>query len=156
MGFLKLLLNIGLILAIRTIPCIGKNLEIIERLSKNTIPVQYNIDLTAYLEEGNFTFYGKSNVQVKIRNHASSKISLHSRELEINETATTLINDNGTVYKPIKHIHNNVTDILTLNFNDVLSPGLYNLSMEFVGYLSEPSEKLGFMKFSYTVLEEKK
>ncbi|KYN14166.1 Glutamyl aminopeptidase, partial [Trachymyrmex cornetzi] len=131
-----------------TIPCIGlKNLKIIDRLPKNTIPIQYNIHLTTYLREGNYTFFGKSNINIKIH-YASSKISLHSRELEIIET-TTLINDNGTIYKPMKHTHNNVTDILTLDFNDVLSPGLYILNMEFVGYLSEPSEELGFMKFSY-------
>jgi len=155
MGFLKLLLNI-LILAIRTIPCIGiKNLEIIERLPKNTIPIQYNIHLTTYLKQGNYTFYGESNINIKIR-YASSIISLHSRELEIIETLTTLINDNGTIYKPMKHTHNNVTDILTLSFNDVLSPGLYILNMKFVGYFSEPSEELGFIKFSYIDIEGQK
>ncbi|KAG5326559.1 AMPN Aminopeptidase, partial [Acromyrmex heyeri] len=149
MGFLKLLLNIGLILAIRTIPCIGQNREIIKRLPNNTIPVHYNINLTPYLQEDNFTFYGKSNVNIEIR-YASSKISLHSRELKINETATTLINDNSTVYKPMKHIYNVTTNILTLNFNDILSPGLYILNMKFAGNLSKPSQKQGFMKFSYT------
>jgi len=156
MGFLKLLLLNILILAIRTIPCIGiKNLEIIERLPKNTIPIQYNIHLTTYLKEGNCTFYGESNINIKIR-YASSIISLHSRELEIIETLTTLINDNGTICKPMKHTHNNVTDILTLSFNDVLSPGLYILNMKFVGYFSEPSEELGFIKFSYIDIEGQK
>ncbi|KAG5322226.1 AMPN Aminopeptidase, partial [Pseudoatta argentina] len=149
MGFLKLLLNIGLILAIRTIPCIGQNREIIKRLPNNTIPVHYNISLIPYLKEDNFTFYGKSNVNIEIR-YASSKISLHSRELKINETATTLINDNNTVYKPLKHIYNVTTNILTLNFNDILSPGLYILNMKFAGNLSKSSQKQGFMKFSYT------
>ncbi|XP_011063440.1 PREDICTED: puromycin-sensitive aminopeptidase-like protein [Acromyrmex echinatior] len=152
MGFLKLLLNIGLILAIRTIPCIGQNREIIKRLPNNTIPVHYNISLIPYLKEGNFTFYGKSNVNIEIR-YASSKISLHSRELKINETATTLINDNSTIYKPMKHIYNVTTNILTLNFNDILSPGLYILNMKFAGNLSKPSQKQGFMKFSYTTYE---
>jgi len=150
MRFLKLLLNIGVILISRTVSCIDNNLEIIDRLPNNTIPIHYNINLTPYLEEGNFTFHGESNVNIEIR-YKSSKISLHSRDLEINETATTLINDKDTVYKPMKHIHNNVTNILTLNFNNVLLPGLYILNMKFSGNLLPVSRQGGFIKFPYTI-----
>ncbi|XP_011063449.1 PREDICTED: thyrotropin-releasing hormone-degrading ectoenzyme-like [Acromyrmex echinatior] len=145
MRFLKLLLNIGVILT-RTVFCIDNNLEIINRLPNNTIPIHYNINLTLYLEEGNFIFHGESNINIKIR-YKSSKISLHSRDLEINETATTLINDKDTVYKPMKH--NNVTNILTLNFNNVLLPGLYILNMKFSGNLLPVSRQRGFIKFPY-------
>ncbi|EGI71144.1 hypothetical protein G5I_00028, partial [Acromyrmex echinatior] len=124
--------------------------ENIGRLPNNTMPVHYDISLTSYLEEGNFTFYGKSNVKFKIC-YASSKISLHSKELEINETATMLINDKDTIYKPMEHIYNNVTDILTLNFKNVLSPGLYILNMKFSGNLLPESMRRGFMKFPYTI-----
>ncbi|XP_011050092.1 PREDICTED: aminopeptidase 1, partial [Acromyrmex echinatior] len=151
MIFLKLLLkNIGLILTIKTVFCVGNSLENIGRLPNNTMPVHYDISLTSYLEEGNFTFYGKSNVKFKIC-YASSKISLHSKELEINETATMLINDKDTIYKPMEHIYNNVTDILTLNFKNVLSPGLYILNMKFSGNLLPESMRRGFMKFPYTI-----
>ncbi|XP_011058986.1 PREDICTED: aminopeptidase N-like isoform X1 [Acromyrmex echinatior] len=147
MGFLKLLLNIGLILAMSF--GINGNFEIIRRLSVNTIPIHYNIKLIPYLEEDNSTFHGESNVKIVIY-HASQSISLHSRELEINERETTLINDKGTVYKPMEHIHDNVTNILTLNFKNTLSPGFYILNLKFVGILSEVgSVQIGFMKFPY-------
>ncbi|KYN30603.1 Aminopeptidase 1 [Trachymyrmex septentrionalis] len=89
MEFLKLLLNIGLIL-VMSFSING--FEIIRRLSVNTIPIHYDIKLIPYLEEGNSTFHGESNVKIVIY-HASQNINLHSRELEINERATTLIND---------------------------------------------------------------
>ncbi|KAG5321949.1 AMPE aminopeptidase, partial [Pseudoatta argentina] len=147
MGFLKLLLNIGLILDMSF--GINGNFKIIRRLSVNTIPIHYNIKLIPYLEEDNSIFHGESNVEIVIY-HASQSISLHSRELEINERETTLINDKGTVYKPMKHIHDNVTNILTLNFKNTLSPDFYILNLKFVGILSEVgSVRIGFMKFPY-------
>jgi len=148
MGFLKLLLNIGLILATSTVFCIDDT-ETDYRLPNNTIPIHYKINLTPYLEEGNFTFYGESNVKIEIR-VASPKISLHSKELEINETATTLIKDDGTIYKPTEHIYNDETNILTLNFENALSSNLYTLNMKFAGNLSEVRTKKGFLKIPYT------
>ncbi|KYN50664.1 hypothetical protein ALC56_00040, partial [Trachymyrmex septentrionalis] len=100
--------------------------------------------------------HGESNVKIVIY-HASQNINLHSRELEINERATTLINDKGTVYKPMKHIHDNVTNILTLNFENTLSPGFYILNLKFTGILSEVGfVQTGFMKFPYTNKEGNK
>ncbi|XP_018397965.1 PREDICTED: uncharacterized protein LOC108775982, partial [Cyphomyrmex costatus] len=149
MRFPKLLLNIGLILITRTVSCMDNNVEIIDRfLPNNSVPIHYNVKLTPHLEEGNFTFYGESNITIEIR-YELSNITLHSWELEINETATTLINDYGTVYKPVKHIQIITSDILVLSFNDVLSPGLYILNMKFAGNLLDSSQKQGFMKFSY-------
>jgi len=149
MGFLKLsLLNIGLILAISF--CINGNFEIIRRLSVNTIPIHYNIKLTPYLEEDNSIFHGESNVKIIIY-HASQNISLHSRELEINERATTLVHDKGTVYKPMEHTYDDVTNILTLNFENILSPGFYILNLKFAGIISEIGfVQIGFIKFPYT------
>ncbi|KYQ58340.1 Aminopeptidase N [Trachymyrmex zeteki] len=150
MGVLKLLLNIGLIFNYGVSFCINDNFEIIRRLSVNTIPIHYKIKLTPYLEEDNSTFHGESSVKIVIH-HASKNISLHSRELEINEKATTLINYKGTVYKPMEHTHDNLTNILTINFKNTLSPGYYNLNLKFVGILSEiGSVQIGFMKFPYT------
>ncbi|XP_018405697.1 PREDICTED: aminopeptidase Q-like [Cyphomyrmex costatus] len=131
--------------------CIDDNLKVIHRLPNNTIPVHYNIYLTLHLKEGNFTFYGESNVNIEIR-FASSQISLHSKELEINETATTLVNDKGTVYKPMEYTYNNATNILILHFDHELSPSFYTLNMRFTGNLSEStdSRKTGIFKIPYT------
>ncbi|XP_011060916.1 PREDICTED: aminopeptidase M1-like [Acromyrmex echinatior] len=103
------------------------------------------------LEEDNFTFHGESNIEIEIRYASLNNISLHSKELELNEMATTLINVNGTVYKPTEHSHDNKTDILTLNFKNALSPGFYTLNMKFAGIINENNiSESGFMMFPYT------
>ncbi|KYM78422.1 Aminopeptidase N [Atta colombica] len=153
MGFIKLLLNLSLhiILITNSVLCANNDLEIIYRLPNNTVPLFYNISLILNLEEDIFTFHGESNIKIEIRYASLNNISLHSKELELNETATTLINDNGTVYKPIKHSHDNETDILTLNFKNALSPGFYILNMKFIGFIQENSFfESGFMIFPYT------
>jgi len=150
MEFLKLLINIGLIIVTSTVFCTDDNLEISYRLPNNTVPLHYTINLTPYLEDGNFTFYGESNISIKIH-HSSTKISLHSRELKINETATTLLKNESIIYKPTEHIYNDETNILTLNFDDALSPGPYTLNMKFAGNLLEVGYlKTGFMKVPYS------
>ena len=151
MGFLKLLLNLSLhiILSTNSIFCTNNDLEII-RLPDNPVPLFYNISLILNREEDIFTFHGESNIRIEIC-YASLNISLHSKELELNEIATTLINDYGTVYKPIKHFHDNQTDILTLNFKNVLSPGFYTLNMKFAGIIRDNNFfESGFMIFWYT------
>ncbi|KYQ58025.1 Aminopeptidase N [Trachymyrmex zeteki] len=152
MGFLKLLLNLSLyiILATNIVFCAYNDLKII-RLPNNTVPLFYNISLTLNLEEDNFTFHGESNIKIEIRYASLNNISLHSKELEINEMATTLINNNSTVYKPIEHSYNNEMDILTLNFENALSPGFYILNMKFAGIIPKNSlYKGGFMRIPYT------
>ena len=152
MRFLKLLLNLSLhiILITNSVFCANNDLEII-RLPNNTVPLFYNISLILNLEEDLFTFHGESNIRIEIRYASLNNISLHSKELELNEIATTLINDYGTVYKPIKHSHDNQTDILTLNFKNVLSPGFYTLNMKFAGIIRDNNFfESGFMIFWYT------
>lgn len=148
MGFLKLLLNIGLllILAISTDFCIADS-KIMYRLPKTILPVHYNISLMTHLEEG--IFYGEINVNI-VNFYEGSKIILHSQDLEINETATTLIN-NGTISKPVEHVYDNVTNMLTLNFDKVLLLGRYTLNMKFAGNFSETGFlQNGFLKVPRT------
>lgn len=147
MGFSKLLLNICLILAAITASSIADSSEIIYRLPTDIKPVHYNIRLIPRLDEGNF--YGEINVSV-VSSRNWRNISLHSQDLEINETATTLISYNGIIYKPIEHTYDNETDILTLHFDDVLSYGYYTLDMKFAGNFSEAGFlRNGFMKVPY-------
>ncbi|XP_018406616.1 PREDICTED: aminopeptidase Q-like [Cyphomyrmex costatus] len=156
MGFLKLLLNVSFILAMSF--CINGNFEIIRRLPSNAIPFHYDIELTptSYLEGNDSVFIGESDIRIEIH-YPSQNISLHARDLLIDETVTTLTNDKNIVYKPMEHTHDNVTSILTLEFKNVLSPGFYTLNIKFTGILSETHIKEnGFMKFPYTNEEGKK
>jgi len=62
-----------------------------------------------------------------------------------------LFKDENIIYKPMEHIYNDETNILTLNFDDALSPGVYILNMKFAGNLLEVSYlKTGFMKIPYS------
>ena len=62
-----------------------------------------------------------------------------------------LVNDKGTVYKPIEHTYDNVTNILILNFENILSPGFYILNLKFAGIISEVGfVQISFIKFPYT------
>ncbi|XP_071561427.1 aminopeptidase N-like isoform X1 [Temnothorax nylanderi] len=149
MEFSTLLLHIGLILATITDYIIADDPKYIYRLPVNAIPVDYNISLIIpHLKEGN-TFHGETSVTVNIV-YASFYISLHSKELEINKTATTLMNDT-IIYKPIAHTYDDETNILTLHFNNQLYRGIYTLNLKFAGNFSQGgSLGNGFMKIPYT------
>ncbi|XP_077260900.1 aminopeptidase N-like [Temnothorax americanus] len=150
MKFLKSLLHIGLILAIITDFSITEDSKIIYRLPENAKPLHYNIRLITPLEEGNDIFHGE--ISVIIDNlYVTSSISLHSQDLEINITTTTLINSNGNIYKPIKYTYDNITNILKFYFDHKLDRALYTLNMTFAGnYSKNGYHKGGFIKIPYT------
>ncbi|XP_071627753.1 aminopeptidase N-like [Temnothorax longispinosus] len=157
MEFPKLLLHIDIILATITNFCIAndaKDPKYIYRIPTNSIPVDYNISLIIPpdLREGN-TFHGETIVTVKIVRE-SFYISLHSQGLEINETATTLMNDT-IVYKPMAHTYDNETNILSLHFEKQLYRGSYTLNMKFAGNFSQAGVlgNGGFIKIPYTYEE---
>ncbi|TGZ49914.1 Aminopeptidase N [Temnothorax longispinosus] len=149
MEFLKLLLHIGLILAVITDFSITEDSKIIYRLPENAKPLHYNIRLITPLEEGNDIFHGE--ISVIIDNlYVTSSISLHSQDLEINITTTTLINSNGNIYEPIKYTYDNITNILTFSFDHKLDRAIYTLNMTFAGNYSKSSyHKSGFIKIPY-------
>lgn len=147
MGFPKLLLSIGLTLVTTTAFCIA-NSDIIYHLPNVIIPFHYNIRLMPQLQEG--IFYGETEIDIINFYNGWLNISLHSQNLVINKTATELISYNDTIHKPISHTHDNVTNILTLNFDEVLLRGRYILNMKFAGNFSETGFlKNGFMKIPY-------
>ncbi|XP_071627165.1 aminopeptidase N-like isoform X1 [Temnothorax longispinosus] len=149
MEFPKLLLHIGLILTTVTDFCVaydrGPNM-----LPYNSMPIEYYIKLTIPDLEKSNTYHGETEVIVEfIRD--SFYISLHSQGLEINETATTLLNDTIT-YKPTKHTYDHKTNILSLHFEKQLYREFrYTLNMKFAGNFSQMDfGSDGFIKIPYT------
>ncbi|KAL0111108.1 hypothetical protein PUN28_012806 [Cardiocondyla obscurior] len=65
----------------------------------------------------------------------------------INETATSLVDSDTVIYTPIAHNYDNETEILTLPFDDELSIGIYNLTIQYVGILN--NDLYGFFRTSY-------
>ncbi|XP_024878936.1 aminopeptidase M1-like [Temnothorax curvispinosus] len=151
MEFPKLLLHIGLILATVTDFCGADDPGHIHRLPTNSIPVDYNISLSIPDLEKSNTFHGETKVIVSIVRE-SFDISLHSQGLEVDETATTLVNDTiYLTYKPTKHTYDYKTNILSLHFEEQLYCGFYTLIMKFAGKFSQTDfGSGGFMKIPYT------
>ncbi|XP_071569032.1 aminopeptidase N-like [Temnothorax nylanderi] len=152
MGFLKVLVNVGLIFTTVTALPVDGNSEndlsatVNYRLPDNVVPVHYDIALIPYIEEDNFTFDGKSHIIIEIR-RATRDLSLHALELTINETATSLVSSDTVTYAPTAHNYDNETEILTLHFDDELSLGIYSLNIQFVGILNNDLQ--GFFRTSY-------
>lgn len=152
MAFLKVLANVSLIFtAITALPVDGdsandSNAIVNYRLPDNVVPVHYDIKLTPYIEEHNFTFDGKSRIIIEIRG-ATQDLSFHALNLTINEPATSLVSNDNVIYTPTAHNYDNETEILTLHFDDELSLGIYSLNIQFVGILNE--ELHGFFRTSY-------
>ncbi|TGZ57553.1 Uncharacterized protein DBV15_02290, partial [Temnothorax longispinosus] len=155
MEFPKLLLHIGLILATVTDLCVADDPGHIHRLPTNSRPVDYHIKLTIPDLEKSNTYHGETKITMRIE-HKSFNISLHSQGLEINETATTLMN--GTItYKPTIHTYDHKTNILSLHFEKQLYYGSYTLNMKFAGNFSQTGfGNGGFIKIPYTDEDEHK
>lgn len=153
MAFLKILINVSLIfIAITTALPVDEdskiNLSAVVnyRLPDNAVPVHYDIELIPHIEEDNFTFDGKSDIILEIR-RATQNLSLHALDLTIDETETVLISSYIIVHTPIAHNYDNETEILTLHFNEELSPGMYSLNIQYVGILN--TDLHGFFRTSY-------
>ncbi|EFN74466.1 Puromycin-sensitive aminopeptidase, partial [Camponotus floridanus] len=146
MTILKFLINIGLIfIAILYDKDLRNDSAINYRLPDNVVPVHYNIKLILHILEDNFTiseryfFEGETNVNIITRN-VTQNLHLHVLDLTINETDTSLFDNNGISYTPATYNCNNLTQILVLNFNDELSPGNYTLKMRYVGIIHKDFE----------------
>ncbi|XP_025986454.1 glutamyl aminopeptidase [Solenopsis invicta] len=160
MAFLKILINVGLIFAASqsvAIPLEGDSengLNTVNyRLPDNVVPIHYDIKLIPHIEEDDFTFDGKTHVIIEIC-RATQNISLHTNDLTINETATSLLSSDVVTHTPTAHNYDGETEILTLQFDDELSPGIYDLNIQFVGILNNNLN--GFFRSSYINEEKEK
>lgn len=153
MAFLKILINVSLIFtAITAFPVdedSENDLSAIANyhLPDNAVPVHYDIEVILHIEEDNFTFDGKSNIILEIR-RATQNLSLHALDLTIDETATLLDSNDIIIYTPTTHNYDNETEILTLQFDEELPPGIYSLNIQYVGILNDDLH--GFFRTSYT------
>lgn len=116
------------------------------RLPNNTRPYRYQIQLTPDITEGKFSFEGESKIFLEIFQPIRN-LTLHSVNLHIYEESTKLVGDD--VLKPQRHIFNDETQFLILNFHDNIQPGFYFLYLKYNGKLN--SRPLGFfMDFYFT------
>jgi len=146
MAFPRQLLSAGLIfVAAMALPVDGDP-EDRYRLPDDAVPIHYNIRITPYIEEDNFTFDGEIAVSIEIH-RATRNLSLHALNLTIDEAATSLLDDDGVARMPATHDYDDLTEILLLDFDNELPAGIYVLSMRFVGILHDDYH--GFLRMSY-------
>ncbi|XP_011630808.1 aminopeptidase N-like [Pogonomyrmex barbatus] len=153
MRFLRLLSCVSLIFTTAMAVCVTENSgdgSTTDFLPYSIIPTHYDIKLMPDLvnTEHNVSFHGESNVNIRIR-CATHEIRVHTMEMKINESETTLMGDNGAIYKPANHIYDNYTDTALLTFDDELSRGPYILYVKFIGR-SLINEKYNLHRTLYT------
>ncbi|XP_029161445.1 aminopeptidase N-like [Nylanderia fulva] len=124
----------------------------IYRLPKYVTPIHYDIKLIPHIVEGNFTFDGEESINIKVC-EATNTIALHTVELTIDETLTTLTRKENDVnpvpdYVQKQHEYNDDTQILTIRFEERLDPGTYQLYFKFTGVISTVYP--GFFQSFYT------
>ncbi|RLU27560.1 hypothetical protein DMN91_001364 [Ooceraea biroi] len=118
------------------------------RLPNHTRPLLYDLKLNLHLAPDNFTFDGEVLVDIEILNRTRI-LTLHSKNLMIDENVTHLRVKTGfDFYIPVTYDHNNLTESLSLGFDEELPIGYYILYLRFVGALND--KPYGFYRSSYT------
>ena len=115
------------------------------RLSKNVIPLEYDIQLRPDLE--NFTFEGMETITLSILKPIKI-IILHSRELEI-ETAEVRLPQEKVF---AKIFYNEKDETATFVFPKIIPAGKTRLNLVFKGILNDKMR--GFYKSKYTIGEK--
>ncbi len=113
------------------------------RLSKEVVPVKYNIEIKPDLL--NFTFGGVETIELKLTKPTKS-ITLHSKEIEI-LTAEVLINKTKTFAKNISY--NEDAQTATFTFAQAIPTGKTMLTLVFKGILNDKMR--GFYRSKYSV-----
>ncbi|XP_039306339.1 aminopeptidase Q [Solenopsis invicta] len=109
------------------------------RLRHNVVPIHYDIKLIPHIVENNFTTNCETDIDIKVR-ESTNAIELHVVNLTIDESLTKLTRKCVDVnyeleYVPKQHEYNSLTQILTLQFEELLNPGIYTLHFTFMGVI---------------------
>lgn len=128
--------------------------EVEYRLPKNFVPVSYEIELTVL--EQTFTgednkFEGRVKIQIKrVDNTNSNELKLHSSFKYISINSLKL---NNKITKKNYSV-DNVTDILTVNLQDIDTGEEFSLEIEYTG--THGDDMYGFYLSNYLEGENKK
>ncbi|XP_034944907.1 aminopeptidase N-like [Chelonus insularis] len=103
------------------------------RLSRNTVPRVYMIELDPDFLGDKFTFTGKCSIIFEVL-HPTTSVTLHkSNKLDIQGDATELIHSDGKIEKPLKQTWEAQNEFYTMKFENKLPIGNYTLNMKWSG-----------------------
>ncbi|MEI8174814.1 MAG: M1 family peptidase, partial [bacterium] len=116
------------------------------RLSKNVVPIEYDIQLKPDLD--NFTFEGVETITLSTLK-STKTLTLHSKEIEI-ETAEVELSQNK-IFAKISY--NETNETATFTFPKVIQKNKnIKLTLVFKGILNDKMR--GFYRSKYTILEK--
>ncbi|XP_012289033.1 aminopeptidase N [Orussus abietinus] len=121
------------------------SVDIDYRLSKDVIPVAYNVKLVPYLTDLNFTFGGEVTIEVFVQNPVAT-IELHSHLLNIHDNPIVTNSEEDSL-RVSKTSYNNCKQTYSLHFPTALEPETYRIRLKFDGILRE--DPCGFYRTYY-------
>lgn len=110
------------------------------RLSRDIVPIEYDIKLHPDLE--NFTFIGEETINLNILK-PTKKLTLHSKEIEINTVSITIKNQKHFA----KISYNEKNETATFIFENTIPKGKNKITIFFKGILNDKMR--GFYRSSY-------
>lgn len=113
------------------------------RLSKDVVPVKYDLTIKPDLES--FNFWGKEIIDI-VLGKDTKEITLHSKDIDI-ETAEIKINKDLYFAKVISYDEKSET--ATLHFKDKIKKGKVKITLVFTGIISDNLR--GFYKSKYEI-----
>lgn len=129
---------------------IEKSAKINYRLPNNTVPTNYNVDITTNVDQGVFDFTGKVKIKIHIQDDSTS-VTLHARQLTIGEIE--LFDDQSHYYTLSPYQYDVNTELLTIPVvGETIKKGtVCTLQISYTGTLR--SDQKGFYKSSYVNAE---
>lgn len=118
-----------------------KNDTTLYRLPRVTIPISYEIKLVPEIVEGNFTFNGETRIAVRVLEDTPN-VTLHSRDLRIDENFTNLVGNDGVALRAKKHTYVNATNFLAIEFDRTITAGNYTLGIKYAGNMTNVPEAI--------------
>ncbi|XP_054003259.1 aminopeptidase N isoform X2 [Hylaeus anthracinus] len=125
------------------------------RLPRSIVPDSYELRLTPFIWEGNFTFNGEVKILVNVTENTRN-VTLHAVNMDIDESFTnireyTASNDKASrAIGIVEQMNDTEREFHVIKTSDTLKGGKqYVVHLKFVGYLTDRLE--GFYRSSYTV-----
>ena len=117
------------------------------RLSKNVVPIEYDIQIKPNLE--NFTFEGVEIITLSVLKQTKT-LTLHSKEIEIGTVRVGELSDGLSHFGKISYDKKRET--ATFSFPKIISVGKIKLTIIFKGILNDKMR--GFYRSRYTIEEK--
>jgi aminopeptidase N len=118
------------------------------RLPNETYPLRYDIELTTRIDQAIFTFTGRVQILLHVK-EATNSITLHSKMNRI--ISTTLLDNNENIINTLPPQLDPITEFLVVNVVGLplVAGANFTLAIVYDGELRSAQEAEGFYRSSY-------